>query len=476
MGDQKMQKFDATKINRRSFLGGAALLGGFSPLALQMAATTANAQANSYRALVCLYLDGGLDHYHTMIPCDQTNYAAIVAQRSGITMPPRSALTPLTTRTSQGGRQVAFHPILTQSKRLYDQGKLAVIYGHGNLDEPITRADLEAGRVKLPSAVGSHNDSNAAIHTFGLEGARYGWGGLAMDSLQASNPDNLFASIGVGQLNNPFNDGRAVQMIKADTWGRATNISGLEGTLFGSSVASAELDSILRRGDMTNALDKDYLGVNQRVMSSYRRLGDAFAATQSLAPIPTDTTLPNYTVAWRDNDVVASLRTVLRCIASRTTLNVNRQVFFINMRNFDTHGNMAGDLEKNNFLRLDAALGYFYAALTAMGLENNVTLFTTSEFGRSLKSNGDGTDHGWGGVSFVLGGAVKGGDIYGNLVDINPAGPGFQSINGPPISIPTIANQQYCATLASWLGVAEANLPDIFPNLNRFASTKLGFL
>ena len=471
-----MHMSDAIQINRRRFLGGAALLGGFSPLALQMAATSANAQANSYRALVCLYLDGGLDHYHTLIPCDQTNYAAIVAQRSGINMPPLSALTPVTTRTSQGGRQVAFHPVLTQTKSLYDQGKLAIVYGHGNLDAPVTRADLETGRAKLPWAVGSHNDGNAAIHTFGLEGARYGWGGLAMDSLQASNPDTMFASIGIGNLNNAFSDGRLVQMIKADTRGRATNISGLEGPLFGSSVASAELDAILRRADMTNALDKDYLEVNQRVMSSYRRLGEAFAATQSLAPIPTDTTLPNYAVAWRDNDVAAALRTVVRCIASRATLNVNRQVFFINMRNFDTHGNMANDLEKRNFLRLDAALGYFYAALTSMGLENNVTLFTTSEFGRSLKSNGDGTDHGWGGVSFVMGGAVKGGDIYGNLVDVNPAGPGFLATNGPPISIPTIANQQYCATLASWLGVPDAILPTIFPNLTRFASTKLGFL
>ncbi len=471
-----MHMLNSAQLSRRNFLGGAALLGGFSPLALQMAATAANAQAGDYRALVCLYLDGGLDHFHTLIPYDQTNYSAIVAQRSGIKMPARSALTPLSLRTSQGGRQAAFHPLLGQARQLYEQGKLAVIYGHGTLDEPVTRSAIEANSIKQPSAVGSHNDSNAAIHTFGLEGARYGWGGLAMDSLQSSNSDNVFASIGVGALNNPFSDGVAVQMTKADTWGRAVNIEGLDGALFGSSVASAELNAILKRADMTNALDKDYLGVNQRVMSSYKRLGDAFAATQSLAPIPTDTTLPNYPVAWRDNDVVAAVRTVLRCIASRTTLNVNRQVFFINMRNFDTHGNMAADLENNNFLRLDAALGYFYKSLAAMGLENNVTLFTTSEFGRSLKSNGDGTDHGWGGVSMVLGGAVKGGDIYGNLVDVNPSGPSFVAKNGPPISIPTISNQQYCATLASWLGVSNSLLPTIFPNLNRFSPTKLGFL
>jgi uncharacterized protein (DUF1501 family) len=123
-----------------------------------------------------------------------------------------------------------------------------------------------------------------------------------------------------------------------------------------------------------------------------------------------------------------------------------------------------------------SAIGYFFDTMNAMGLANSVTLFTTSEFGRSLRSNGDGTDHGWGGLSFVVGGAVNGGDIYGNLPDIAANSNDMLDNGGAISSIPTISNQQYCATLASWLGVPDSVLPEIFPNLNRFSPSKLSFL
>jgi len=216
--------------------------------------------------------------------------------------------------------------------------------------------------------------------------------------------------------------------------------------------------------------------VNRRVIESYRQLSDAFNATRNLAPLPTNTSLPNFGTAWADNDIAAALRTVARCISARNVLSVNRQVFFINMRNFDTHGNQVLDLDGRNFIRMDAAIGYFYDTMAAMGLGNNVTLFTTTEFGRSIRSNGSGTDHGWGGASFVVGGAVKGGDIYGSLMDMATDGNDILNMGNSPTAIPTISNQQYCATLASWLGVPDSVLPDIFPNLNRFSPSKLAFL
>jgi uncharacterized protein (DUF1501 family) len=466
----------AHSLNRRHFLGGAALLGGFSPLALQLAASNASAANNDYKALVCLYLDGGLDHLHTLIPSDPINYDALRTLRSGIQMPDRASLTSLTTKTSQGGRAAALHPSLGRLKAIYDQGKLAIVFGHGSMEAPATKLQLINGAVRLPSAAGSHNNGDFQIHTFGDEGTRYGWGGLAVDALKSLNPDSLFSSIGVGPLNNAFSSGKFSEVIKADVSGVATNIAGLDAPLFGSSVATAELNALMQRSSMAQSMDQDYLKVNRRLMDSYQQLGAAFTATKDIAPLPTDTSLPNYRVAWRDNDVASALRTVARCISARNVLRVNRQVFFVNMRNFDTHSNQAGDLDGLNFVRLDAAIGYFFDTMNAMGLANNVTLFTTSEFGRSLRSNGDGTDHGWGGLSFVAGGAVNGGDIYGNLPDIAANSNDMLDNGGAISSIPTISNQQYCATLASWLGVPDSVLPEIFPNLNRFSPSKLSFL
>lgn len=465
-----------SNLSRRHFLGGAALMGGFSPLAMQLAASNASAAGNDYKALVCLYLDGGLDHFHTLIPSDPTNYDALRSLRSGIAMPERSNLTSLTTKTSQGGRTAALHPSLRRMNQIYNQGKLAIVFGHGGMEAPATKAQLISGAVKLPSAAGSHNNGDFQIHTFGDEGTRYGWGGLAMDVLSSLNPNSLFASMGVGPLNNAFGSGRVTEVVKADVYGRAMNVAGLDSPIFGSTVATAELNALMQRSNMTQSMDQDYLKVNRLVIDSYAQLNEAFSATAALAPIPNDPSLPDYRMAWRDNDIAAALRTVARCIAARNVLRVNRQVFFVNMRNFDTHGTQAADLDSRNFVRLDAAIGYFYETMAAMGMSNNVTLFTTTEFGRSLKSNGDGTDHGWAGTSFVVGGAVNGGDIYGSLADVAENSNDILAVGGSPASIPTISNQQYCATLASWLGVPDSILPDIFPNLNRFSPSKLPFI
>jgi len=466
----------ATGINRRHFLGGAALAGGFSPLALQMAASNASAAGNDYKALVCLYLDGGLDHLHAILPSDSTNYEALRTLRPGISLPDRSKLRSLATRSAQGGRTAALHPMLPRMRQIYDQGKMAIVYGHGGMNAPATKNEYIKGSARLPSAAGSHNNGDAQIHTFGDDGTRYGWGGLAMDVLASMNQDNLFASMGVGPLNNAFSTGRRIDLIKADINGQASNIAGLSGPVFGSTVAAAELNALMQRKTLPTAMGQDYAQVNRRVIESYRQLSDAFNATRNLAPLPTNTSLPNFGTAWADNDIAAALRTVARCISARNVLSVNRQVFFINMRNFDTHGNQVADLDGRNFIRMDAAIGYFYDTMAAMGLGNNVTLFTTTEFGRSIRSNGSGTDHGWGGASFVVGGAVKGGDIYGSLMDMATDGNDILNMGNSPTAIPTISNQQYCATLASWLGVPDSVLPDIFPNLNRFSPSKLAFL
>lgn len=467
--------------SRRDFLkylGALGAAGALPPLAMPLTALASSLSpaGTDYRAIVCVYLEGGLDHHHTLVPYDTASYNAMAALRPNF-LPARSVLaqTRLATTTPQGGREAALFPTLSALKPLYDQGRLALVYGSGNLDEPVTRAGLYNGTQRLPSAAGSHNDGGSFVHSGGPEGTTTGWGGLLCDALGAANPNSMFASINVGN-NCLFGAGNLTRVITVGEFATAQRIAGTEGTLFGSSVAAAELNALVRRGSDANALAADYLGVTGLVQDSAAVLQSAFTASQSVAPIPTDTSLPDYQVAWRDNRLVAGLRTVLRIIHQRSLLNVRRQVFFVRLGGFDNHGGLVQALGNDRFVQLSTALKYFYDNLSAMGLAGAVTTLTTSEFGRSVGSNGDGTDHGWGGLQFVMGDAVRGREIYGALQDINVNGPGFYGLGGPAYSIPFIANDQVSATVARWFGASDAMVDAIFPRLSRFASRYLDFM
>lgn len=412
-----------------------------------------------YRALVCIYLDGGMDQFHPLIPYDLANYNAIVDYRAGINMPSRASLTPLTTLTAQpGGRQAALHPLLPTLKTLYDAGNAAIVFGVGQMTAPATRAQIESGEVKVFG--GAHNGGDFRVHTFKDEGAQYGWGGLTLDRLAGMNTNHIFSSIVVGKNNNAFCNGEDTNLIKADVFGRASNIAGVSGNIFGSTVAAAQLNALMNRTSRPQPIENDYLAVNKLVGDSFSALSAAFAATTS-AP-----------AADLNNDIEMAMRTVCRLISQRATLGVERQIFFINMRNFDQHSGIDTDLH-SNMQRLDAAIAYFNARMVEQGLTNDVTLFTTTEFGRALRSNGNGTDHGWGGLAFVVGGAVRGGDIYGTLAEINHNGPHFAFTAGTLVSLPTISNQQYCATMSKWMGLTDRQLEEVFPDLNLFSPTTL---
>lgn len=466
--------------SRRDFVKQLCLLGSGSALtstALPLSAIAATVgQSDDYKALVCIYLEGGLDHLQTVVPHDPTSYNALAALRPGF-LPARSnlAATRLPTFTSQGGREASLYPTLAPIKPLYDQGRLAVIYGSGNLEEPVTRAGLYSGAQRLPQAAGSHNDGQSFALSGGAEGTTIGWGGRLCDTLSNQNTDAMFSSITVGS-SSVFGAGNTTRIIAVGENALAMPVAGTTGPLFGSSVASAELRALLARGTDGSALGADYLAIGKLVQDSAGTLQQVFAATQSIAPIPTDASLPNYQVAWRDNRLVSSLRTVLRIIHQRALLGARRQVFFVRLTEFDTHGGAVSVLGNNRLVQLGTALRYFQDSLAALGLADKVSTFTTSEFGRALTANGDGTDHGWGGVQFVMGGAVRGGDIYGALQDISPMGPGFQALGGPPNSIPFIAHEQVLATLARWFGASDTSITDVFPRLSRFSPRYLDFM
>ncbi len=447
----------SSKTSRRHFLRTSTALsamGASSPIALNLAAVaSASAQTapSDYRALVCLNLGGGNDHLNTYVPFDATSYTRYAATRGPLAQAkPGSALA--TTR-SQGGRQIGLNANLAGVGSLYSAGRLALLAGVGPLRAPSSKADLLAGRVAMPAQVGSHNDQANTWMSLATSNP-YGWGGRMGDLLAASNGTaaNFTTVSGTG--------GYTLFLVGDSTAFFSVSDGGIPSAFFDGYPAMTA--AVLGGGTSrrTNLLEQAYVAVHERLQAGAATL-QGRALPESTFPAPNATNL-----------TAGQLRTVARLIGANRDIGVKRQVFFVELGGFDTHGGQT-DRHASLLQQLNEALVYFDGLLGQLNLRNSVTLFTTSEFGRTFNSNGDGTDHGWASHHMVLGGAVRGREIYGTLPTIDPNGPDF--IDGG-VMIPTTAVEQYGATLGRWMGLSPTQLADIFPNLGRFASTDLGFL
>ncbi|HZE10062.1 MAG TPA: DUF1501 domain-containing protein [Burkholderiales bacterium] len=453
-----------TRASRRQFLKTASLVslaGAASPLALNLAAIgAASAQAApAYRAIVCLFLNGGNDHSNTFIPYDQPSYDQYFAARDSIAIA-RDQLTPTATAAvaSQGGRQFAFHPSLTGFKTLWDQGKLAVVANVGPLVTPTTKTQYNNRSVPLPPKLFSHNDQQTAWqadHAAG-EGARLGWGGRVGDILAGQNTNALFTCISASG-SAVYLSGNSVLQYQVSSSG-AISISSITGNLFGSTSASAGYRSLLTRSTAGANLVEDEIGViTNRSITANDQLRTALPAASTLVPaIPAN------------NGLASQLSVVARIIAARGTLGTSRQVFFVSIGGFDSHDFLLTQhVDRMN--QVNAAVNAFYAWLVQMSIQDQVTVFTASDFGRTLTSNGDGSDHGWGSHHFVVGGSVLGGEVYGSFI---PTTFGTSVDVGQGSMIPGLAVDQYAATFARWLGVSDTDVPLILPNVGNFGTSR----
>jgi uncharacterized protein (DUF1501 family) len=445
-------------ISRRQFLRTTAAIaatGVASPFAARLAAIgTASAQAApDYKALVYLSLGGGNDSLSMCVPYDRASYDSYSAARAGLALS-RPSLLPLVAASAQGGRQIGLSGNLAGVQSLYNARRLAVLANVGPLVQPVTKADINAGRAIYPPQLGSHYDQGAIWASLYV-GNPYGWAGRMGDLLAPGNGGNsAFTTISA-------NGGFSQVLVGAQTSFFTVNESGAPALFY-------EKDSIFDAvingsGNRTNLLEKSYSQTNELLRDGASILANA---------ILPENTFPAPPVSLGVNSVAQQLLTVARLAGAHATLGLKRQVFFVDLGGFDTHSGQ-GYEHPRNMTRLDEALNYFDALLGQIDIRNSVTLFTGSEFGRTLVPNGDGTDHGWGGHHFVMGGSVRGGDIYGVLPTVAVNGPDFISGDG---MIPTTSVEQYAATMARWMGVSAANINDIFPNLNRFAAPDLGFL
>ena len=455
------------KQSRREFLRTAARLsvaGSAGPFALNLATIGAAAAqtAGDYRALVCLFMYGANDHNNTVIPFDTANFNTYTAARAGLTRT-LADLLPLTPSVplggSNAGRQFALPKELAPLKTIWDAGKLAIMANVGPLIVPTTKTQYTNLSVPLPPKLFSHNDQQSVWQASAPEGAKQGWGGRIGDLMASQNVNSIFTCNSVAG-SAVFLAGQTTIAYQLSTAG-STPIAGLSGNLFGSSTAGATLRSIITSGS-ANVFTQDLAETTQRSIDANATLSTALASAPDL-PLPADLATSN---------LAAQLRLVARMIASRDALGARRQVFFVSLGGFDTHDDQL-TTQPGLHTQLGAALAYFYNATVSLGVANNVTTFTGSDFGRTLTSNGDGSDHGWGSHHFVLGGSVLGQRYYGTFPIM---GLNNNDEVGSGRLLPTTSVDQFAATLARWFGVSESNLSLVLPNIGNFGSSNVGFM
>jgi uncharacterized protein (DUF1501 family) len=446
---------------RREFLrrGAALSLAGIaSPWALNLAAMGEAAAAgpvSDYKALVCVFLYGGNDHGNTLVPYDSGNYAAYQAIRTGIALP-RDSLLPLAPSVAlPGGRQMAFAPEWSELKTLFDAGRLGVLLNVGTLIQPTTLAQYNARSVPLPPKLFSHNDQQSVWQSSLPEGATSGWGGRIGDQFLSSNSTATFTCVNVSG-NAVFMSGQSAVQYQVGANGAVALAAG-KSALYGSQACSEALKAVTTAAG-TNLFENELATIMQRATGAEAQLSQALAGAAPIA-----------TAFDSANPLAMQLKMVARMIGVRAALGARRQVFFVSLGGFDNHDFLAQQ-HPGLLAQVSGAIKSFYDATVELGVAGSVTSFTASDFGRTLSSNGDGSDHGWGSHHIIAGGAVQGGRFHGAL----PA----TAVNGPDDVgqgrlLPTTAVDQFGAALAGWFGVPATDLPMVFPNIGHFDANAL---
>lgn len=453
-------------VSRRAFLQRTAALGiagVAAPFATTLGAIgeAAAATASDYKALVCVFLAGGNDHYNTLVPYDPTSHAQYAAARGALTLGRDALAATALTGADLGERAYALAPAMAPVLPLFDAGRMAVALNVGTLIQPTTRAQYLNKSVRLPPKLFSHNDQQSFFQASSPEGALSGWGGRIGDLYQSGNGSATMTCINASG-NAVFLTGRQAIQYNVGTGGPVSLLRGAT-SLYGSSAAAAALRQMMTETN-PHMFATEYARVNKRAMDTQAQLANL------LAGVPES----QFTQFPSGNSLADQLRMVARMIAISGDLGTRRQVFFVSMGGFDLHDNLATQ-QPVVLGRLATAMRAFHDATVALGVADKVTTFTGSDFGRTLTSNGNGVDHGWGSMHFVMGGAVKGRRFYGTAPAI---GHNTGDDVGQGRLIPTMSVDQYSSTLARWFGVSDGDLTTVLPNIGNYdrSSWSQGFV
>ncbi|MGI8995712.1 MAG: DUF1501 domain-containing protein [Pyrinomonadaceae bacterium] len=450
-----------------AMLGMGAFAAGIQDFGLVNA--LAQSAATDYKALVCVFLNGGNDGTNTVIPLDgeYTNYFN-VRNPAGLALPNQGAGSLLTINAPSHGRQFGFHPSMTDMQTLFNDGKLAVLCNAGPLIEPLTRATYRDNTGRRPLQLFSHFDQvNQWLTSISNDNSKTGWGGRMADRTTTLNGPATFPQMVSIAGVNLFITGAATRPFAiADA--RTSLATVLPLTMTGSS---AEISSRRAAFDLIRAQSDGARLVKAAAdtTTSALQTSAALANTSGQPPLRD---FPNTTLGYQ-------LEQVARLIQLRDALGMKRQVFFCSLGGFDTHNNqMAANSHASLWTQVSQALKTFYDTTVDLGIADKVTTFTHSDFGRTFQPAGTGagvgSDHGWGGHHLIIGGAVRGGDFYGRYPTLALGGPDDTDTRGR--FIPTTSVEQYAATLATWYGLSSNDLSLVFPLIGRFATPNLGFM
>ena len=461
-----MSRFDNDQ-SRRAFLRRSAqlgLAGVAAPFVTSLGAIgeAAAATAGDYKALVCIFLYGGNDYANTLPPYDQASYNLYQAQRSNIALD-RSALaaTVLSPTNSLGGRQYALAPAMSSLMPVFNAGKMAVVLNVGTLVQPTTKTQYTNASVPLPPKLFSHNDQQSYFQASSPEGATSGWGGRIGDLFENGNGTATLTCINAAG-NAVYLAGKQAIQYAIGTGGPTALLNNAT-SLYGSTTAASTLRSLMT-APSGNLIANEHGKVSARALSLYSQVSGALAGAPAA----------NFPLFSATNPLAAQLRIVAQMISVSQALSAKRQVFFVSLGGFDMHESLATAHPTQIGLVADA-MRAFHDTTTSLGVANQVTSFTASDFGRTLVSNTSGADHGWGSMHFVMGGAVNGQKIYGTPPAI---GNGTGDDVGQGRLLPSISVDQYASTLASWFGVSSTDMTTVLPNMGNYnpSTWNLGFV
>jgi len=494
-----------------------------------MGAAAAQTVPATYKAVVCIFMFGGNDSHNMVLATDNDTWGRyFTARNTGATpialMPVGTAATlpgatnpvtgralpnnntayqfpeawggvlpvttltpnPIPTGTSASVRTFALNPHLAPLLPIWTGGRLAVAANVGPLIVPTTKAQYRARSVPLPMNLQSHNDQQSIWQAGSAEGARRGWGGLMADQFLASNGTNsVFTAISTAG-NAVYLAGQDVVQYQMSTNQTAPAIrinsaASPTATVFGAGGAGQRIRDIIRDTTGASYFMQDHGARVVRSMDAADLLNAQFAAGAPGATVPAPTQVLNpVSRANENNGLAIQLQTVAKLIAANAALGVRRQVFFVSIGGFDNH-DVQNTSQSPLMARLAHAMAYFDGALAnvnGVDMRPQVTTFTASDFSRTFTTNGDGTDHAWGAHHFVMGGAVRGGDVYNQYptLGVDVTG-GFQNPNmSGNVLIPTMSVDQYGGTIGRWFGLSDGQIAGIFPNITNFTNRYFDFL
>jgi uncharacterized protein (DUF1501 family) len=442
-------------IRRRSFIKYASLAAAGNIAGLRpFGALNALAQTGTdYKALVCVFLYGGNDANNMVVPYDTTGYANYAKIRAGLALPQNSLL------TLNSLPNLSLHGSLPEVQSLFNTGAAAIVANVGTLTQPMTRAQYLAGST-VPSNLFSHPDQQEEWQNAATSGStETGWAGRMSDLMTGSyNPSANIPMVTTVAGDTLFCNGVSTTPVSISPGNLGTGTCS-EGAACSARTAAAQ--SLLSLSSGVSLVTAD----NTITNNAYNYSATLTAATNSLTPLKT---------VFPTNGFGAQLKQVAQIIQARNAFNVRRQIFFVGVGNFDTHSSQL-TLQASLLSQLSPSLAAFYAATQEMNVASQVTTFTMSDFARTFQPNSNtGTDHAWGSHHFVIGGAVKGGQMYGTFPTLALGGPDDSGSNGR--WVPTTGSVQYASTLAQWFGLPANQLATVFPNIGNFSTNNLGFV